>query len=423
MLIAISMGIDYGIAIDAQAKLNSYADSAALAAVTPTMMAQSVSAAQVAAQNVFNSQASTLTTVTYVPANVNVTIATSGGTRTATVAFTTPYKMFFPNVLGKTTLSLHGSSSATAGMSPNIDFYLLLDSSPSMAIPATQADINTMIAKTPGQEPDGSGCAFACHQTNPAADARSGSNPYGLNNPGGEDNYTLARNLGLTLRIDLLRTAALNLITTAQNKEKQNAANYRMGFYSFDVNFNTLQSLTNIPASSSSTPVPGPATTAASNVTMLQVYKNNSLTSSNNNDDADTDYDTAMKSINSAMPNPGSGTTVNGDTPQEVLFYVTDGVEDESVSGGRQESLMDNGRCTTIKSRGIRIAVLYTEYLPIPNDSWYVNNVSSYQPNIASTLQNCASPGLFYAVQTGGDISAALNSLFQLAVQSAYLSK
>ena len=29
------------------------------------------------------------------------------------------------------------------------------------------------------------------------------------------------------------------------------------------------------------------------------------------------------------MPNPGKGTNVAGDTPQEVLFIVTDGVEDE----------------------------------------------------------------------------------------------
>ena len=31
------------------------------------------------------------------------------------------------------------------------------------------------------------------------------------------------------------------------------------------------------------------------------------------------------------MPDPGNGTTAQGDTPQEVLFIVTDGVEDASV--------------------------------------------------------------------------------------------
>jgi Flp pilus assembly protein TadG len=420
LLMATAMGVDYGLAVDAQAKLNSYADSAALAAVTPPMMTQTVAAAQTAAQNTFSSQASTVNLVTYVPSNLNVTITTSGGKRTATVAYTAAYTMVFPNILGMTTINLKGSSSATAGMSPNINFYLLMDTSPSMAIPATQAGINAMMAATPTQ--NSGGCAFACHQTNPGADS--------LHNPNGEDNYALARSLSIVLRIDLLKSAAQNLILTAQNKEAQNQATYNMGFYSFDVNFNTLQSLTSIPSSSSSTPVSSPAYTAASNVTMLPVYKNNWLTSTNNNGDADTNYDAGMSGINGVMPNPGSGTTTPGDTPQEVLFFVTDGVEDEATSGGgRQQSLMDNGWCTTIKNRGIRIAVLYTEYLPIPNDNWYMGYgysetypVNTFQSSIASQLQNCASSGLFYEVQTGGDISAALTSLFQLSVQSAYLS-
>jgi hypothetical protein len=66
------------------------------------------------------------------------------------------------------------------------------------------------------------------------------------------------------------------------------------------------------------------------------------------------------------MPYPGGGTRIAGDTPQEVLFFVTDGVEDEIVNGSRVQSLMDPSYCTTIKNRGIRIAVLYTTYLPLP---------------------------------------------------------
>jgi hypothetical protein len=122
------------------------------------------------------------------------------------------------------------------------------------------------------------------------------------------------------------------------------------------------------------------------------------------------------------------------------LFLVTDGVEDEcqtptlnSYSGGgcRQQYLMNSNTdyCSAIKNRGIRIAIVYTEYLPLPTNAWYVNfdgagsGIASFQPNIATQLQNCASPGLFYEVTTGGDVSAALISLFQYAVQSAYLSK
>jgi hypothetical protein len=85
--------------------------------------------------------------------------------------------------------------------------------------------------------------------------------------------------------------------------------------------------------------------------------------------------------------------------------------------------VIDVAKCTTIKNRGIRIAVLYTEYLPLPTNSWYNNHVKPFQPNIGSTLQSCASPGLYFMVLTGGDISGALSTLFEEAVQSAYLAQ
>ncbi len=423
MVFLMGMGIDYAFAADRQAKLNAAADAAALAAVTPAMMAQSIAAATTAAQNTFNAQASAIPGVTYNVSNLTVSIATSGSKRVVTVSYTASSQNSFPNVLGMTTFSLSGSSQATAGLAPNIDFYLLLDDSPSMAIAATQNDINTMVNNTQSQ----GGCAFACHETHPSSD--------NLGNPNGEDNYALARNLGVTLRIDLLRQAAQNLMTTAQSTENTNTASYRMAIYTFDTGFNAVGALTSSL---------GTAQSEAGSIDVLEVYANNWLTSNNNNGDTDTNYDNALQSINSVMPNPGSGTGVHGDTPQEVLFIVTDGVEDEAISGNPgiaaaygsvccgnrqqstinpQESASNTNWCNTIKNRGIRIAVLYTTYLPLPTNDWYNSYISQFQSNIESTLQNCASPGLYYEVQTGGDISAAMIALFQLAVQSAYLSK
>ena len=86
-------------------------------------------------------------------------------------------------------------------------------------------------------------------------------------------------------------------------------------------------------------------------------------------------------------------------------------------------SEIDTDWCTAVKNRGIRIAILYTEYLPIPSNTWYTDHVAPYQNNIGTQLETCASPGLYYEVTTDGDISAALQTLFQMAVQSAYLSK
>lgn len=164
------------------------------------------------------------------------------------------------------------------------------------------------------------------------------------------------------------------------------------------------------------------AKNAASNIQVLQVYDNNCLTVSNCNSDQDTNWDLALSSINNTMPNPGGGTTTAGDTPQEVLFIVTDGVEDENVSGTRTYA-MSTAECTAIKNRGIRIAVLYTQYLPLPTNSWYNTYIAPIASNIGPTMQACASPGLYFMVQSGGDISSAMTALFQQAVATARLTQ
>ena len=79
--------------------------------------------------------------------------------------------------------------------------------------------------------------------------------------------------------------------------------------------------------------------------------------------------------------------------------------------------------CTTIKNRGTMIAVLYTEYLPLPTNSWYNTYVAPYQTTLGTNIQNCASPGLYFEITTDGDITSAMQTLFQLAISSARLSQ
>jgi hypothetical protein len=69
------------------------------------------------------------------------------------------------------------------------------------------------------------------------------------------------------------------------------------------------------------------------------------------------------------------------------------------------------------------IAVLYTAYLPLPTNSWYNSWISPFQSQISTNMQNCASPGLFFSVTTDGDITAAMQALFQQAIAAARLSQ
>jgi Flp pilus assembly protein TadG len=419
----LGMGLDYTHALRLQTQLDAAADAAAIAATTPQMMAQSNAVAKAAAKNVFNATANNLSGLLGAPL-VTVTPSTSGLTRTVTVSYIAQAANNFPTVLGRPSMNIQGMAVAKSSSAPNINFYLLLDDSPSMAIAANSNDINKLMTNTPTQE---GGCGFACHQINPGAD--------NLQNKGGVDNYALARNLGLTLRIDLVTQATASLMANAQATEQKNNNIFKAAIYTFDYQMNTVYAPSGLPSADLATA----ATQAQQNIQLLEVYSQNKLTSSNMNYDTDTNIEGALASLNALMPKGGGGTNQAADTPQEVVFLVTDGVDDMPVSSASsclgatavQGSLtrchqpIDTTICNTIKSKNIRIAVLYTEYLQLPSDSWYNSYVSPFdQPSpstskIAQNLQGCASPGLFYDVQSGGDITAALNTLFQIAVATA----
>lgn len=416
----IGMALDFSSAIQRRSQLNAAADAAALAAVTPSMMTQSNAAALTAATNIFNAEASAMGGVNNTTPTVTITSSNGGLTRTAVVNYSAASVNNFPSVLGQANWPISGSSTATATAAPNINFYLLLDNSPSMDLPATSAGITAMINATenaPSNGANAGGCAFACHESNPAGD--------NLGNPNGEDNYTLAQNLGIVTRIENMNTATQALMTTASTMEAANNVTYQMAIYTFNYSgTNTIQALTSNLAA---------AQTAAQGINVLEVYDNNYLTRTNDNDDEDTDFDSAMQQMNTIMPTPGTGAA--NSTPQEVLFLVTDGVEDkmdttcsEPLSGSRCQQPFDIVWCTTMKNRGVLIAVLYTEYLPLPtsglgSNSWYNQWIAPFQSQIGPNLQNCASPGLFFQVTTDGDITAAMNALFQKAVATARLSQ
>ena len=432
------LSLDFSAAAQKRIRLNAAADSAALSMVTPTAMTKTCSQAQTTAQSIFMGQASLLGTgLSSVPTPSISGCVDNVTTRTVTVTYSASSVNSFPNVLAllthasETTWTITGSSTATATTAPNINFYLLLDNSPSMDIAATTAGINTMVANTSAQ----GGCALACHETNPTSGDVAG-------NPGGEDNYTLAKNLGVVTRVQNMATATSSLMNTATQTMTTNNAScptgpgcYEMAIFTFNV-----QGTTNSQCSSTSiqviyAPSCAPssdlssAQTAAATIDVLKVCSNNYLICGTNNNDADTDFETAMKAINNIMPTPGTGTS--GSTPQEVLFLVTDGVDDEinssscsqTLDGSRCQQPFNTAMCTTVKNRGIRIAVLYTEYLPLPTNAWYNSWISPFQSQIGPNMQSCASPGLFFQVTTDDDIAAAMVALFQKSIASAHLSQ
>jgi Flp pilus assembly protein TadG len=387
---AVGAAVDYSRASNFRTQLQAAADAAALGAIAKSsfgfnsaiaMAADgSIPASEADAIKIFNAEMAGKTG--FKLGKVSVKVTKVGRTLSANVEFTGTVPTTLTNMFGMKSLNINGTSNASIEVPIFIDFYLLLDNSPSMGVAATPADVATMVNNTSDK------CAFACHD---------------LSNP--NNYYNLAKKLGVTMRIDVLRSATQQLMDTAM-KTAIVPDQFRMGIYTFNVDLQPIVVLT-------------------SNLTTVKTLANNidlmAVPSYSWNNDQDTDYNVAMPAIDKVIPNPGSGTSSN--SPQKVLFFVSDGVGDANVGGKRTISPIDVSLCTALKNRGIKIAVLYTTYLPLPTNAFYNANVAPWVNTIGPTMQNCASSGLFFEVSPTQGVAQAMQTLFQKTVAQARLTK
>jgi Flp pilus assembly protein TadG len=425
LISAVGCAVDYSRAVQLRSKLQSAIDAASvgsISATSPAFIAAGtmtsdgpIATGATDATNIFNGNMSGVSG--YTLNSITPTVVRSNGTVTSTIQFSANLPTMFLGVMGKSTMTVTGTSTSTANMPLYIDFYLLLDNSPSMSVGATPADVAAMVSATSSSSFGGNqNCAFACHDVA----------------PGATDNfYALAKSLGVTMRIDVLRTATQQLmITAAQTETYPNQ--FRMAIYDFGLTANTAAITTIFPLSSSLTS----AQTAAGAIDVMTVN------GQNDQNDQDTNFDTLLTQMNTTISAPGPGTS---SAPQKFLFFVSDGVADESNAAclytmtnstwgniaPRCQEPINPALCTTIKNRGIKIAVLYTTYLALPTNAWYNSWIAPFNagpwgpsPNsqIALNMQSCASPGLYFEVSPTQGISEAMSALFQKAVADARIS-
>ena len=399
LLSFVGAAVDYSLAARARAKLIAALDIAVLVATAKSEITKTASAAQSDAVNTFTGQMSALgLTTSSVTINVTDSVTTRTATGTATAAVTT----YFMGILGYKTIGFTASSSAAASLPAYIDFYVLLDNSPSQGIGATTADMTAL------QNATSDSCAFACHDTYTSSTQKTlQTNSY----------YSIAKKLGIKMRIDLVRDATQSLTDTA-TASRLVSNQYRMAVYTMGSDCASIGLTTISPLSSSLSSVK----TAVSGVDLMTIPYNNY------NNDMCTDFDGTLTSINGAIPTPGDGSS---SSPQKWLFFVSDGVADyyypstcskTTVSGGRCQEPLTTAICDTIKARGVKIAVLYTSYLAITNNSWYTTYIAPWRSSIGTKMQACATSGYYYEVSSDANISDALNSLFQKAIAASHLT-
>lgn len=340
-------------------------------------------------------------------------LSLSGLTLTNAITVSATYTTSFLGLIGMTQIPVSEVSNVTASLPPYIDFYMLLDNSPSMGIGATVPDM-TALANATG------GCEFACHDTT--------TNP---------NSYQIAHSIGVTLRIDQVKSASQSLINYAS--QQQNASRYRMAAYSFGVSSwpNSI-GLTQVAALNSN------LTTVQNNLSSLDLM---AVTNGNvyNNDDSDIDGN--LTALANLIGTPGDGSSASA--PQKFIFLVTDGAADIAPPNPANSALWSStgvppgswsspcvtnyfynawhcmqpvtvAVCNAIKAKNIKIVALYTTYFKYSNSSEYPTYVQPIAAAIPVNMQACASPGLYFEVnpQTGG-ISAAMQALFQAAVNQA----
>ncbi|MDP3896356.1 MAG: hypothetical protein Q8Q62_06740, partial [Mesorhizobium sp.] len=75
-----------------------------------------------------------------------------------------------------------------------------------------------------------------------------------------------------------------------------------------------------------------------------------------------------------------------------------------------------------LKARGIKIAVLYTTYLPLPTNGWYNTWIAPFASKINTKMSQCATPGLFFEVSPTEGIADAMKALFLKVVANPRLT-
>ncbi|MFN7126301.1 MAG: TadE/TadG family type IV pilus assembly protein [Allorhizobium sp.] len=398
--------IDISNALMVRSTLQAAADAAAIAAVAETsagvMQAMQMksdgqlSAAIEDAKKVFIGHAKM--SEEYELKNFDVDVVKTGTQVKAIFTFDATVPTSLARILGQSDVTVGGRAEAVFQTDTFRDFYLLLDNTPSMGVGATPADVTKMVDNTRDK------CAFACHIVK---DGVEDKNSY----------YYLAKRLGVTIRIDVVAKATAALMETAKSSRKS-SNQYRMAVYTFGEKAEDTKLLQVASLTDNLDQVKASASGIGLMSIPYQGYDN----------DQQTDFDRALKNIGELMGTAGTGSSAGN--PEKILFFVSDGVGDaykpssctKKTTNGRCQEPIDTTQCEALKSKGYRIAVLYTTYLPLPTNDWYNKWISPFQSQIPTRMQSCASPGLFFEVSPSQGITEAMNALFLKIVTTPRLA-
>jgi Mg-chelatase subunit ChlD len=358
----IGAGIDYGRELTARAKLQNAIDEAALSIAQDTSQRSDGELQAWASAMITSSMR-----VSGAPTNIIVSLHTINGEVKIDASATVEASV--GRIFGNESNKIHSTASVRKRTGLKTDIYLLLDNSASMGLAATPQGRDKLYSLT--------GCAFACHTPE-----------------GGQtiSNLQVAQNNGILTRLDVLRTSVTTLLSRI-DAGRSPLDTIRVGITSFDDN-------------------PVLQTPITTDLTQARQYIQNYQLGGN------TLFSSAMPTFGSEVGTSGDGTS----SARKFALLVTDGVQ-----GKRDRSIgfqpFDATLCDQLKSRGVTMIVLNTEYLPMLNEQPYRDTVMPIQDKLAPALQACATPGFYFSALNQSDIEKAFDQIFTSLTAQIFLTR
>ena len=408
VLLAVCISIEFVRMSDARSKLDAIADAAALTGAivakayytapqnsnqaAATLAVNAVAAGKTEAEKMFATQALRLGQLEAPSAVVNLTV--SNKTIASSLTYTATFPLSLGRIAGMETVEIANAAVAVADLPQYLDIHIVLDTSSSMGVGATPADVALMIEKV--------SCAFGCHVN-------------------GDTHYTDARAAGATMRIDVLRDAITSLVSQADSM-KSTPDLFRFSIYTFSNTLKTLQAAS----------IDYSAIKAA-----VASIKPDSV-------DGSTDFHMSLgQQLPPLLPYSGSGKS--GSERKSYVIIVTDAVEDcLSFDGGMhcnpgyvdyfgngsqgpewKMQAFDPAICDGIKNRAATVSVLNVAYVAPSNvDARFDYVRNSILGREATTIAACASgTDRFYQANSPDEIKAAVNSIFGQLLSSTRLTQ
>ena len=345
ILIAGGAAIDIGLALTARERLNAAASGAVLAALSEVQAGTELGdviteeAVEASIRGFFSSNSANIPLTEL--ASVTPTAEIVRNEIFATIRYEAEYATTIMSLFGHARIPLSYEAHATVTLRSYININILVDTSQSMGIGATDNDQRLVAQAT--------GCAFACH----------------INQARGTSSYDRARAQGAIMRIDVARTAVASAVDTIAAAEEF-SDQVSIGLFRFSNQLTEILSPTN--------PL---ATDTAYVKSLAQSQINLDLTYGGTN------IEDALRQIATRIPAGGGGGSAN-DRIQYVVV-VTDGVESGQAwlpsrnwfyytgnipnapsrwyAAHEVNYALNANVCESLRNAGVEIYFIYTEYL------------------------------------------------------------